>query len=262
MSSIGFWRWYINITITILDIIHRPVFYLKQYVSGDWILYPSSGGTYSAEPCNRAILSSETGFAWRQRQNVVSENFQFTYKTWFRIQNYDSNINILPSQTYRSYTILIARRKIIRWWTICQSINCPHFMNQTVNYHFHNITSLKSILNQFHPFNYFRRYSLRYFLILSNNLFRVYKIISFLQFSLLKSGVFLRCFICATHSAHLNFLYLITRVTFGEEYKLWSWTFRKDKNIMTSKMKKKTGCIFLKNSPLLGTSWLNLKTHG
>jgi hypothetical protein len=29
MLSIGLWRWYINITITILDIIHRPVFYLK-----------------------------------------------------------------------------------------------------------------------------------------------------------------------------------------------------------------------------------------
>jgi hypothetical protein len=29
MLSIGLWRWYINITVTILDIIHRPVFYLK-----------------------------------------------------------------------------------------------------------------------------------------------------------------------------------------------------------------------------------------
>jgi hypothetical protein len=27
--SVGLWRWYINITKTILDIIHRPVFYLK-----------------------------------------------------------------------------------------------------------------------------------------------------------------------------------------------------------------------------------------
>jgi hypothetical protein len=27
--SVGLWRWYINITITILDIIHRPVIYLK-----------------------------------------------------------------------------------------------------------------------------------------------------------------------------------------------------------------------------------------
>jgi hypothetical protein len=29
MLSIGLWRWYINITIIILDIIHRPGFYLK-----------------------------------------------------------------------------------------------------------------------------------------------------------------------------------------------------------------------------------------
>jgi hypothetical protein len=33
MLSIGVWRWYINITITILDIMHRPVFYLKHDVS-------------------------------------------------------------------------------------------------------------------------------------------------------------------------------------------------------------------------------------
>jgi hypothetical protein len=29
LRSIGLWRWYINVTITILDIIHYPVFYLK-----------------------------------------------------------------------------------------------------------------------------------------------------------------------------------------------------------------------------------------
>jgi hypothetical protein len=33
MLSVGLWRWYINITITILDIINRPVFYLKHNVS-------------------------------------------------------------------------------------------------------------------------------------------------------------------------------------------------------------------------------------
>jgi hypothetical protein len=32
-SSIGLCRWYSNITLTILDIIHRPVFYLKYDVS-------------------------------------------------------------------------------------------------------------------------------------------------------------------------------------------------------------------------------------
>jgi hypothetical protein len=33
MLSIDLWRWYINITITILDTNHRPVFYLKHVVS-------------------------------------------------------------------------------------------------------------------------------------------------------------------------------------------------------------------------------------
>jgi hypothetical protein len=33
MLSICLCRWYINIAITILDIIHRPVFYLKDDVS-------------------------------------------------------------------------------------------------------------------------------------------------------------------------------------------------------------------------------------
>jgi hypothetical protein len=33
MLSVGLWRWYINITLTILDSFHRPAFYLKQDVS-------------------------------------------------------------------------------------------------------------------------------------------------------------------------------------------------------------------------------------
>jgi hypothetical protein len=33
MLSVGLWRWYINITITILDFIKRLVFYLKHGVS-------------------------------------------------------------------------------------------------------------------------------------------------------------------------------------------------------------------------------------
>jgi hypothetical protein len=33
MLSVGLWRWYINITITILDIIQRHVFYLKHEVA-------------------------------------------------------------------------------------------------------------------------------------------------------------------------------------------------------------------------------------
>jgi hypothetical protein len=39
-SSIDLWRWYINITITILDIIHRPVFYIEHGVQFQkrWVL--------------------------------------------------------------------------------------------------------------------------------------------------------------------------------------------------------------------------------
>jgi hypothetical protein len=33
MLFIGLCRWYFNITITVLDIIYRPVFYLKRNVS-------------------------------------------------------------------------------------------------------------------------------------------------------------------------------------------------------------------------------------
>jgi hypothetical protein len=40
MLSIGMCRWYINITLTILDIVHRPVFYLKQNVSETGLCLP------------------------------------------------------------------------------------------------------------------------------------------------------------------------------------------------------------------------------
>jgi hypothetical protein len=43
-------RWYINTLILFLDIIHRPVFIYNTKRFGDWILSPSSGGTYSVGP--------------------------------------------------------------------------------------------------------------------------------------------------------------------------------------------------------------------
>jgi hypothetical protein len=49
MLSIALWWWYINVTITILDNIHHPVFYLKHNVSA-WILSPFSDGTSSFWP--------------------------------------------------------------------------------------------------------------------------------------------------------------------------------------------------------------------
>jgi hypothetical protein len=59
----------LNVTITILNIIHRPVFYLKTQRFGDWILSSSSGGTYSEGPNNTYHL--------RRRQTPVSEMYCF-----------------------------------------------------------------------------------------------------------------------------------------------------------------------------------------
>jgi hypothetical protein len=50
VRSLGLWPWYINVANTILEIIHRTVFYLKTGLFGDWILSPSSDGTYSDGP--------------------------------------------------------------------------------------------------------------------------------------------------------------------------------------------------------------------
>jgi hypothetical protein len=41
MGSTGVWRWCINITITILDIIHRPVFYFKHTISSSETSVPT-----------------------------------------------------------------------------------------------------------------------------------------------------------------------------------------------------------------------------
>jgi hypothetical protein len=57
MLSIGFSRWYINVTIPVLDIIHRPVFYLKLN-STLWVFSYLTGNTLRLryEP-NRLMLS-------------------------------------------------------------------------------------------------------------------------------------------------------------------------------------------------------------
>jgi hypothetical protein len=47
------------ITITILDIIHHPVFCLRTLRFGVWFLSPSSDGTYSDEPNRRTTLSPD-----------------------------------------------------------------------------------------------------------------------------------------------------------------------------------------------------------
>jgi hypothetical protein len=87
MLSIGLWRWYIYITITILDIIHRPVFYLTYKVSETSFCLrlqvedPQLGPTDRASLCLRNVvfLNKIQGFSslfffsftwgWRQIQS-------------------------------------------------------------------------------------------------------------------------------------------------------------------------------------------------
>jgi hypothetical protein len=56
MLSIGLWRWYINITIIILDIIRRPVFYLKKDVSETGFCLSLQVKPTRVDPIERASL--------------------------------------------------------------------------------------------------------------------------------------------------------------------------------------------------------------
>jgi hypothetical protein len=57
-----FWRWYNNITITILDIIYRSVSYLKHSVSGTEFCF-----RHQLDQMDEARLSPNS---WNQRRNV------------------------------------------------------------------------------------------------------------------------------------------------------------------------------------------------
>jgi hypothetical protein len=62
-----------GITTTILDIIHRPVFYLKQSVSETGFCLLLQGEPTQLGPVDRASL-----YTWSRRQNPVSET------SWFK----------------------------------------------------------------------------------------------------------------------------------------------------------------------------------
>jgi hypothetical protein len=73
MRSIVLWWCYIKLTITNLDIIHRPIPYLKRDVSMTGSL-PSSDGIYCLpEMANLPIVYKWVGSTRRRRQKLVSE---------------------------------------------------------------------------------------------------------------------------------------------------------------------------------------------
>jgi hypothetical protein len=61
LRSMGLWCGYINVIITVLDIINRPVFYVKNCHFEDWILSSSSGEVYSVRTNRKSYpLSLDT----------------------------------------------------------------------------------------------------------------------------------------------------------------------------------------------------------
>jgi hypothetical protein len=60
MRSKGLWRWYINIMVTILDIIHRPAFYLKH----------KNDNTCTSQEAHYVYVTTPTGL-WRRCINII-----------------------------------------------------------------------------------------------------------------------------------------------------------------------------------------------
>jgi hypothetical protein len=60
MLSIGLWRWYINATITILDIIHCPVFFFKQDASKTGLCLHLQAEPTEVGPLDRVPLCLRT----------------------------------------------------------------------------------------------------------------------------------------------------------------------------------------------------------
>jgi hypothetical protein len=114
MLSIGLWRWYINITITILDIMHHPVLCLKTQRFGDWILTPSSGGTYSDGPNRKSWSLSTDLLAHLNRPHLKTE-----------IESSLRNVVFLLFKNTTFPKIVV----VIGWWNVKTNMNivfCMH----------------------------------------------------------------------------------------------------------------------------------------
>jgi hypothetical protein len=87
MRSIGLWRWYINITITILDIIHRPVFYLKLNSTLYVCLYLTGNMLLLRYESNRLMLSIGL---WRWYINITITILDIVHRPVFYLKLYST----------------------------------------------------------------------------------------------------------------------------------------------------------------------------
>jgi hypothetical protein len=82
--STGLWRWYITITVTILDIIQRPVFYLKLNSTLEVCPYLTGNTLRLRYEPNRLMLS--TGL-WRWYTNITITVLDIIYRPVFYLKH-------------------------------------------------------------------------------------------------------------------------------------------------------------------------------
>jgi hypothetical protein len=68
MRSICLWRWYSNITIAILDIIHRTVFHLRSMFSETGLCLDFRWSSWSGDRLTLSIGLNWFGITWKQRR--------------------------------------------------------------------------------------------------------------------------------------------------------------------------------------------------
>jgi hypothetical protein len=78
MLTISLWRWYINITIAILNSIHRPVFYFKHGVSETGVCLP-----LQLEPSSLVPIDRDSFYPWRTFRRLDSVSvFRWTLRSF------------------------------------------------------------------------------------------------------------------------------------------------------------------------------------
>jgi hypothetical protein len=124
MLSIGLWRWYINMIITIMDIIHRPVFYL-DIISTLYICPYITGNTLRLRyKPNRSVLPI---CLWRGYINITVIILDIFNRSVFYliVYCYEIAMSCTPIDTERVWSNLSARH-----WP---SFLCRYFNSVTIH---------------------------------------------------------------------------------------------------------------------------------
>jgi hypothetical protein len=113
MLSIGLWRWYINTTITVLDIIHRPAFYLKYNNSETGFCLSLQVDPTQVSPIGRASLCLRIDRRSRYRLKTETKsrlrNVEFYMKDWTMDSAFNKarkNLRMFSSESAKSQFVL------------------------------------------------------------------------------------------------------------------------------------------------------------